>query len=118
MVTSAYYTNCFVTPQGFEPQFLRSERNVLPLDDGVSLSMSYLPAEALAKGPLADGVGYLRYNTTIMQTIDELCAKLKLNPQQVDILKAYITELIVDLLESIKQDNIRNFDETIDNLKN
>jgi hypothetical protein len=25
----------FVTPHGFEPQLLRSERSVLPLDDGV-----------------------------------------------------------------------------------
>ncbi len=31
-----------VTPQGFEPQFLRSERKVLPLDDGVwSHKLSY-----------------------------------------------------------------------------
>lgn len=27
-----------VTPHGFEPQLLRSERNVLPLDDGVLIN--------------------------------------------------------------------------------
>ncbi len=52
-----------------------------------------------------------------MQTIDQLCTDLKLSQDQVAILKTYVTELIVDLLESIKQDNIKNFDETIDSLR-
>ena len=30
-----------VTPHGFEPQLLRSERSVLPLDDGVEKSTYY-----------------------------------------------------------------------------
>jgi hypothetical protein len=51
-----------------------------------------------------------------VQTIDELCHELALNQAQSDSLKTYITKLIVDLLESIKQDNIKNFDETIDSL--
>lgn len=52
-----------------------------------------------------------------MQTIDQLCAELKLDPNQSDALKVYLTELIVDLLESIKQDNIKNFEETIESLR-
>ncbi len=52
-----------------------------------------------------------------MQTIDELCTDLKLDQNQVDTLKAYITELIVDLLESIREDNLKNFDETIESLR-
>ncbi len=53
-----------------------------------------------------------------MQTIDELCADLKLNSKQADALKVYVNDLIVDLLESIKQDNLKNFDETIESLRN
>ncbi len=30
-----------VTPHGFEPQLLRSERSVLPLDDGVAETTYY-----------------------------------------------------------------------------
>lgn len=52
-----------------------------------------------------------------MQTIDQLCTELKLDTSQSDALKAYLTELIVDLLESIKQDNLKNFDETIESLR-
>lgn len=52
-----------------------------------------------------------------MKTIGELNKELKLNPKQADGVKDYINELLVDLLESIKQDHIKNFDETINNLR-
>ena len=52
-----------------------------------------------------------------MQTIDQLCSELKLNQSQADTLKVYLGQLIVDLLESIRDDNIKNFNETIDSLR-
>jgi hypothetical protein len=52
-----------------------------------------------------------------MQTIDELIKDQKLTPSQSEAIKVYINGLLVELLESIKQDHIRNFEETIDNLK-
>ena len=52
-----------------------------------------------------------------MQTIDQLSQELKLAPEQIEGIKSYINGLLVELLESIKQDHIRNFDETINNLK-
>ncbi|MBP9817349.1 hypothetical protein KBC75_01155 [Candidatus Shapirobacteria bacterium] len=52
-----------------------------------------------------------------MQTIDELATELKLNPEQVEKIQHYINKLVVELLESIKEDNDRNFDETIANLQ-
>lgn len=52
-----------------------------------------------------------------MQTIEELTQQLKLTPEQIDGVKNYINSLLVELLESIKQDHIKNFDETINNLK-
>lgn len=53
-----------------------------------------------------------------MQTIDQLIQELKLTPEQAKEIKQYINSLLVELLESIKQDHINNFDETINNLKN
>jgi DNA-directed RNA polymerase sigma subunit (sigma70/sigma32) len=53
-----------------------------------------------------------------MKTIDELIRELKLNPQQAQKVQEYMSELVIELLESIKEDNDNNFDETIDNLKN
>ncbi len=53
-----------------------------------------------------------------MQTIDQLIQELKLTPEQSEGVKNYINGLLVELLESIKQDHIKNFDETISNLKN
>ena len=53
-----------------------------------------------------------------MKTIDELITDLKLNPQQAQKVQEYMSELVIELLESIKEDNINNFDETIQNLKN
>lgn len=52
-----------------------------------------------------------------MQTIDELAKELNLTPEQSVKIQQYINELAVELLESIKFDNDRNFDETINNLK-
>lgn len=52
-----------------------------------------------------------------MQTFDELSKELKLTQDQSNEVKSYINGLLVELLESIKQDHIRNFDETINNLK-
>lgn len=52
-----------------------------------------------------------------MQTIDDLAKELKLTPEQSTKIQQYINELAVELLESIKFDNDRNFDETISNLK-
>jgi hypothetical protein len=52
-----------------------------------------------------------------MQTIEELSQELKLSPEQAAGVKNYINSLLIELLESIKQDHIKNFDETINNLK-
>lgn len=53
-----------------------------------------------------------------MQTLDELTQQLNLTPEQAEGVKQYMNSLLVELLESIKQDHINNFDETINNLKN
>lgn len=52
-----------------------------------------------------------------MKTIEELTQELNLTPEQADGVKLYINSLLIELLESIKQDHIRNFDETIHDLK-
>lgn len=52
-----------------------------------------------------------------MQTLDELVKDLNLTPEQALGVKTYINGLLVELLDSIKQDHIKNFDETINNLK-
>ena len=52
-----------------------------------------------------------------MQTIEQLITELNLTPEQATGVKDYINGLLVELLESIKQDHINNFDETINNLK-
>lgn len=53
-----------------------------------------------------------------MQTIEELTQNLKLTPEQSVAIETYINGLLIELLESIKQDHIKNFEETIENLKN
>ena len=53
-----------------------------------------------------------------MQTIEELSKDLKLTPEQSKAIEAYINGLLIELLESIKQDHIKNFEETIENLRN
>ncbi len=93
----------FVARHGFEPQFLRSERSVLPLD--YRAIWHILPLNC-AKIMLH------------MKTINELASDLKLTPEQAAEIEKYIGELVVELLESIKRDNDKNFDETIESLKN
>ncbi len=51
-----------------------------------------------------------------MQTFNELSKQLKLTPEQSNAIEAYFSELVVELLESIKQDNLQNFDETINSI--
>ena len=51
-----------------------------------------------------------------MQTFDELSSELKLTPEQKASVETYFNQLIVELLESIKQDNNQNFDETINSI--
>ncbi len=51
-----------------------------------------------------------------MQTFNELCDELKLTPIQKSKIENYISLLVVELLESIKQDNLQNFDETINSI--
>lgn len=53
-----------------------------------------------------------------MKPIEELMSELDLNETQATGVKEYINELLINLLESIKQDHIKNFDETINDLKN
>jgi len=53
-----------------------------------------------------------------MQTIEQLTQDLKLTPEQSQAIETYINGLLIELLESIKQDHIKNFEETIDNLRN
>jgi len=52
-----------------------------------------------------------------MQTIDQLAKEIGLNTNQKVQVQAYLNDLIIELLESIKQDNLTNFDETISTLK-
>lgn len=52
-----------------------------------------------------------------MQTIDELAKELNLNQEQATKIQNYINELVIELLLSIKEDNNRNFDETINSLQ-
>ena len=51
-----------------------------------------------------------------MQTFNQLCDEIKLNPSQKSAVENYISLLVVELLESIKQDNVQNFDETISSI--
>lgn len=52
-----------------------------------------------------------------MKTIDDLIKELKLNPDQAQKVQEYMSELVIELLQSIKEDNIKNFDETMDSLR-
>jgi len=51
-----------------------------------------------------------------MQTFKALSQQLKLTPEQASAVEIYFSQLVVELLESIKQDNIQNFDETISSI--
>jgi len=52
-----------------------------------------------------------------MKTIEELCNELKLNQKQRQAIKNYLTFFVIDMLESLKEENTTNFDETIKELK-
>lgn len=52
-----------------------------------------------------------------MKTIQEFGQELGLNADQINKLEVYMSQLVMELLESIKEDNVRNFDETINSLK-
>jgi len=52
-----------------------------------------------------------------MKTIKQLSEELKLTPEQTAGIEQYCSELAVELLKSIKDDNVQNFDETISSLK-
>lgn len=52
-----------------------------------------------------------------MQSIDQLITELKLNSEQSAVVKKYFEDLVVELLESLKQDNLQNFEETINSIR-
>ncbi len=52
-----------------------------------------------------------------MKTIEELIKELKLNPEQSLVVKNYFEDLVIELLESLKQDNLQNFEETISSIR-
>ncbi|MDD3999243.1 MAG: hypothetical protein PHR98_04060, partial [Candidatus Shapirobacteria bacterium] len=52
-----------------------------------------------------------------MKTIEELITELKLNPEQSQIVKNYFEDLVIELLESLKEDNLQNFEETISSIR-
>ncbi len=52
-----------------------------------------------------------------MQTIEELIQEQKLTPEQSAAVKKYFEGLIIELLESLKQDNMQNFEETINSIR-
>ena len=51
-----------------------------------------------------------------MQTFDELVKSAALDPNQSLVVRQFINQLVVDLLESLKEENLRNFDDTIASL--
>jgi hypothetical protein len=51
-----------------------------------------------------------------MQTFKALSQQLKLTPEQESAIESYCAQMVVELLESIKQDNVQNFDETISSI--
>ena len=53
-----------------------------------------------------------------MKTIDELIGELKLDEKQAAILKSYFEDSVIELLYSLKQDNLQNFEETINSIRN
>lgn len=52
-----------------------------------------------------------------MKTIKQLQKDLKLNQLQSDGVSSFINELVVEMLNSLKEDTIGNFEETIEALK-
>lgn len=52
-----------------------------------------------------------------MKTVEELIKELKLNPEQSALVKTYFEDIVIELLESLKQDNLQNFEDTINSIK-
>ncbi|HWS49304.1 MAG TPA: hypothetical protein VN174_04620 [Candidatus Methanoperedens sp.] len=52
-----------------------------------------------------------------MQTIEELIKEQKLTSDQSVAVKSYFENLVIELLESLKQDNLQNFEETINSIR-
>ena len=52
-----------------------------------------------------------------MQTIDELSREFALDQKQSARIQQYLTSLIIELLRSLRDENSRNFDETIESLR-
>jgi len=52
-----------------------------------------------------------------MKTIKQLQAELKLSQHQTDGVSKFINDLVVKILDSLKEDTIGNFEETIEALK-
>lgn len=52
-----------------------------------------------------------------MQTLNQIITELKLTEEQAEVIKKYFEDLTVELLESLKQDNLQNFEETISSIK-
>jgi hypothetical protein len=52
-----------------------------------------------------------------MQTLNQIITQLKLDPNQSEVIKKYFEDLTIELLESLKQDNLQNFEETISSIK-
>ena len=52
-----------------------------------------------------------------MKTIDQLAVELKLTPEQSLQIQQYVNELVVELLESVKEDIVKNTDDTIAGIK-
>jgi hypothetical protein len=52
-----------------------------------------------------------------MKTFDELAKELKLNSAQSQAVQQYLNDLVIELLESVKEDIVKNTDETISQLQ-
>ncbi len=52
-----------------------------------------------------------------MKTIKQLQVDLKLNQEQTEGVSKFINELVVEILDSLREDTIGNFEETIEALK-
>lgn len=51
-----------------------------------------------------------------MQTFEQLASELKLTSEQKIAIEKFFSQMVIEFLESIKQDNIQNFDETINSI--
>ena len=53
-----------------------------------------------------------------MKASGEMIGELKLDEKQAAILKSYFEDSVIELLDSLKQDNLQNFEETINSIRN